>query len=193
MAPLALPHCLGLPYWHYQLVLSWYLHRPESHQFSLHKGLRLSQWERTGPIDRTPGTPGSDKNISMSMFCELLSSPSWSLSLSVINVEFMISLQDWKKIIDGGMEELLQQYNADPEDKVPVQYIGPQVKQAKNTKQTTTTKCCKKCIWLDPALAIKASRLHSRSAFLLLQWERCEYDSIPHCDTRNGVDLFSHK
>ena len=25
------------------------------------KGLRLSQLERTGPIDRTPGTPGSDK------------------------------------------------------------------------------------------------------------------------------------
>jgi len=35
--------------------------------------------------------------------------------------------EDWKKIIDGGMEELLEQYNADPEDKVPVQYIGPQI------------------------------------------------------------------
>ena len=22
----ALPHCVGMPYWHYQLVLSWYLH-----------------------------------------------------------------------------------------------------------------------------------------------------------------------
>ena len=31
----ALPDCLGLPYWHYQLVLSWYLHQPESHQLSL--------------------------------------------------------------------------------------------------------------------------------------------------------------
>ena len=29
---LALLHCLGLPYWHYQLVLSWYLHQPESTQ-----------------------------------------------------------------------------------------------------------------------------------------------------------------
>ena len=58
---LALPHCLGMPYWHYQLVLSLYLHQPESHQFSLHKVLEsLSLWERTGPIDRTPGTPGSD-------------------------------------------------------------------------------------------------------------------------------------
>ena len=27
-----LPDCLGLPYWHYQLVLTWYLHQPESHQ-----------------------------------------------------------------------------------------------------------------------------------------------------------------
>ena len=33
----ALPHCLGLPFLHYQLVLSWYLHQPESHQLSLHK------------------------------------------------------------------------------------------------------------------------------------------------------------
>ena len=31
----ALPDCLGLPYWHYQLVLTWYLHQPESHQLSL--------------------------------------------------------------------------------------------------------------------------------------------------------------
>ena len=30
----ALPDCLGLPYWHYQLVLTWYLHQPESHQLS---------------------------------------------------------------------------------------------------------------------------------------------------------------
>ena len=27
-------HCLGLPYWHYQLVLSWNLHQPESHQLT---------------------------------------------------------------------------------------------------------------------------------------------------------------
>ena len=26
------------------------------------KGLSVCEWERTGPIDRTPGTPGSDKN-----------------------------------------------------------------------------------------------------------------------------------
>ena len=26
----ALPHCLELPYWHYQLVLSWYLHQPST-------------------------------------------------------------------------------------------------------------------------------------------------------------------
>ena len=40
---LALPHCNGMPYWHYQLVLSLYLHQPESHQFSLQKGLGLSE------------------------------------------------------------------------------------------------------------------------------------------------------
>ena len=29
-------HChIALPFWHYQLVLSWYLHKPESHQLSL--------------------------------------------------------------------------------------------------------------------------------------------------------------
>ena len=33
----ALPHCLELPHWHYQLVLSWYPHQPESHQLSLNK------------------------------------------------------------------------------------------------------------------------------------------------------------
>ena len=35
----AVSHCLELPYWHYQLVLSWYLHQPESHQLSLQKVL----------------------------------------------------------------------------------------------------------------------------------------------------------
>ena len=35
----ALPHCLELSCWHYQLVFSWYLHQPESHQLSLNKVL----------------------------------------------------------------------------------------------------------------------------------------------------------
>ena len=43
---LALPHCLGMLYWHYQLVLSLYLHQSESHQLSLQKGLSLSQFVR---------------------------------------------------------------------------------------------------------------------------------------------------
>ena len=34
---LALPHCPGLPYWHYHLVLSCHLHQPESYQFRLQK------------------------------------------------------------------------------------------------------------------------------------------------------------
>ena len=41
------------------LVLSWYLQKAESHQLYLQN---LPQLERLGPIDRTPGTPGSDKN-----------------------------------------------------------------------------------------------------------------------------------
>ena len=39
--------------------LSWYLHQPETHQLSqpnIRDGLT------PGPIDRTPGIPGSDKN-----------------------------------------------------------------------------------------------------------------------------------
>ena len=56
----ALPHCLELPYWHYQLVLSWYLHQPESHKLSL---TNVCEFQRLEPIDRTPGIPGPDKNI----------------------------------------------------------------------------------------------------------------------------------
>ena len=55
----ALQHCLELTYWHYQLVLTWYLHQPESHQLSFKN---VSYLHTSGPIDRTPGTPGSDKN-----------------------------------------------------------------------------------------------------------------------------------
>ena len=51
-----------MPYRHYQLVLSWYLHQPESHQLSLQKVTQfVSLFETLEPIDRTPGTPGSDK------------------------------------------------------------------------------------------------------------------------------------
>ena len=57
-------HLFELPYWHYQLVLSWYLHQPESHQISLKKMLYwLTHSVTSGPIDRTPGLPGSDKNM----------------------------------------------------------------------------------------------------------------------------------
>ena len=48
---LAFPHCLVMPYWHYQLVLS--LHQPESGQLSFNN---VSQ-------SRTPGISGSDKDI----------------------------------------------------------------------------------------------------------------------------------
>ena len=57
---IALQHCLGMPYWHDQLVLSLYLHQLQSHQLSFKKVCDL---ERSEPIDRTPGIPGSDKNL----------------------------------------------------------------------------------------------------------------------------------
>ena len=47
---LALPHCRGMSYWHYQLVLGWYLHQPESHQLSLQK---VSQFVRDKRIHRS--------------------------------------------------------------------------------------------------------------------------------------------
>ena len=61
-------HCLELPYWHYQLVLSWYLHQPESHQLSVKKwrtdGLtsddpdpKIGPKGHLGPI-MTPSCPG---------------------------------------------------------------------------------------------------------------------------------------
>merc|ERR1711954_78077 len=56
---LAFPNCLGLLYWYHQLELSWYLHQPELHQLSQPN---ISLLQRLGPIDRTPGIPGSDKN-----------------------------------------------------------------------------------------------------------------------------------
>ena len=49
-----------MSFWHHHLVLGWCLHQPELHQLSLQK---VSQWQRSEPIDRTPETPGSDKNL----------------------------------------------------------------------------------------------------------------------------------
>ena len=52
-----------LPYWHHQLVLSWYHHQSESHQQSFTKLPYVGRERQTpGPIDRTPETPGSGKN-----------------------------------------------------------------------------------------------------------------------------------
>ena len=63
------PHCFGLPYQHYQLVLSWHL------QLSL-KNLSqslthsLTHSVTCGPLDWTPGIPGSDRNT-MLVFLDL--------------------------------------------------------------------------------------------------------------------------
>ena len=39
---LSLPHCPGMLYWLNQLVSSWYLYQPESHQLSLQQPLSLT-------------------------------------------------------------------------------------------------------------------------------------------------------
>ena len=74
-----LPHCLELPYWHHQLVLSWYPHQPESHQLSLHKVLdSLTHSLSDGHPDTKigPGIPGSDKNNLCRQLCH---SSYWSI------------------------------------------------------------------------------------------------------------------
>ena len=78
MAPLALPHCQELPYWHNQLVLSCYPHQPESHQLSQHMVL---EWVTSGPIDQTPGTPGSAKNTIDIVY-------TWSFACLVIFLQY---------------------------------------------------------------------------------------------------------
>ena len=60
----ALPDCVGMPYWHYQLVLSWYLHQPESHQLSWTKPLLLRE-TRTHRSDQ--GHLGPIKNMDRSI------------------------------------------------------------------------------------------------------------------------------
>ena len=58
-----------LPYWHHQLVLSWYHHQPESHQQSLNQSSWREGVRTPGPIDWTPETPGSGNNQSNSPVC----------------------------------------------------------------------------------------------------------------------------
>ena len=52
------PDCISciatLLYWHYQIILSLYLHQLESHQLSWTKHILVSQWERSEPIRWDP-------------------------------------------------------------------------------------------------------------------------------------------
>ena len=57
-------YCLGLSCWHYYLVLSWYLHQPESHQLSLQKVSQFVRDNRTHRSDQ--GYLGPIKIMSMS-------------------------------------------------------------------------------------------------------------------------------
>ena len=67
---LALPHCLGLPYWLCQLVSGWFLYQPESHQLSFNMVCLFVCFRQFGHIDRTR-RPGSDKNPSVFIFSSL--------------------------------------------------------------------------------------------------------------------------
>ena len=60
-ASIALPHCLELPYWHYQFSIELV---SSSARVTSVKSLQtsVSDGRTSGPIDRTPGLPGSDKN-----------------------------------------------------------------------------------------------------------------------------------
>ena len=73
VGPLELLHCLELSCWHYQLVLSWYLHQPESHQLSFTNLLDgPTYWRTSGPKDRTPGLPGSNRNVRLLIIWKVL-------------------------------------------------------------------------------------------------------------------------
>ena len=61
-ALLEFPHCLELPSWHYQLVLTWYLHQVSSSVKSQQRH-SLTHSRTSGSNYRTPGLPGSDKNL----------------------------------------------------------------------------------------------------------------------------------
>ena len=52
--------CLGMPYWHYQLKYLVGIFISQSHINQVCNNVTHSV--TSGPIDRTPGTPGSDKN-----------------------------------------------------------------------------------------------------------------------------------
>ena len=60
-------HCLGMPHWHYQFKYWVGILISQSHISQVCKtslSYLVSDRQRSGPIDRTPGTPGSDKNVS---------------------------------------------------------------------------------------------------------------------------------
>ena len=72
-------------------LLPWYLYQPELHQLNFNT-CQKGKLERTGPIDRTPGTPGSDKNywyITFALTFMHTSIKSWQTSTLV----FLINLK----------------------------------------------------------------------------------------------------
>ena len=58
-------------------IISWYLHQPESHQLSLNK---VTDGRTSGPNNRTPGLPGSDKKL----YCKIWTSKQGFLTMKMI-------------------------------------------------------------------------------------------------------------
>ena len=82
-------YCIGLPYWHYQLVSSWY-----PHQLILHKVSHGdSDGQTSGPKDRTPGLPGSDKNR-----CDIPIFLSEEIKKNIKTVQFFFSQEIQKNV-----------------------------------------------------------------------------------------------
>ena len=65
---LSLPHCLRMLHWHFQLVLSRYLHQPESHQLSLQQPLLLT--DRQTDIGTHRSDPSHLCPIEMKKSCQ---------------------------------------------------------------------------------------------------------------------------
>ena len=82
-----LPHCLGLPYWH-QLVLSWYLHQPESCQLSLKNVLYL-QMDRHPDPKIGPQIHGSEKNSPIIFLADKNAKITLSTILYLITIQSM--------------------------------------------------------------------------------------------------------
>ena len=115
-------HCHVFLSWHYQPVLSWYLHQPESHQLILHKiSHSFTHGLTSGPKDRTPGLTGSDRNQDLGEItdrrdemCEIYR---WSGVLSDMRSSFQVN-ETMEELVEEISELLVPAEKYDKEDAV---------------------------------------------------------------------------